>query len=130
MSFVIINGKQVETLDFESDYPDFFEPKPISPKKNKLFADNSGNIHFEVEELESKPIIKNNDSILGKRKLADAFGNEYGDQDRYGQEINDDFFNTNIGHGVSQKKEEPIYCEEILDWCYKYLAFKNLSTSK
>ena len=41
-------------------------------------------------------------NILGKQKLADAFGEEiYNDQDRYGQDIPADFFNTNVGHGVT-----------------------------
>ena len=85
MSFTIINGKQVETLDF----PDFFEPKPKSYKKNILFADNAGNIHFEIEEL-------NIESILGKRKFCEE------DDERYGQHIGVDFFKTNIGHNVIQ----------------------------
>jgi len=40
-----------------------------------------------------------NHSILGKRKLVDAFGEEiYNDKDRYGQEIPPDFFKNNVGH--------------------------------
>jgi hypothetical protein len=86
----------------EEFYPGFFEPKPVSPKK--LYADNSGNIH-----IRRKPVIKRRPeiqlsepvSILGKRKLADAFGEEiYNDQDRYGQDIPADFFKNNIGHGA------------------------------
>jgi len=130
MSFTIINGRKVETLDLylnsDSDYPDFFEPKPVSPKKNILFADNKGNIRFDIEELSTEPPIENIDSVLGKRKFMDAFGEGYDDLDRYGQPISDDFFKTNMGHSVFQKREEPIDTEEILDWCYKYLASKNL----
>lgn len=45
------------------------------------------------------PQPKNN--VLGKRKLADAFGEEIcNDKIRYGQDIPDDFFKTNVGHGV------------------------------
>lgn len=87
-------------------YPDFFEPKPVSPKRqsNTLFADNSGNIHIRRKPVIRRiPDIKLSEpvSILGKRKLADAFGEEiYNDQDRYGQDIPVDFFETNVGHGV------------------------------
>jgi len=102
MSFVAI-GVVEEKEEF---YPGFFEPKPVSPKRksNTLFADNSGNIH-----IRRKPVIRRRlgillykpVSILGKRKLADAFGEEiYNDQDRYGQDIPADFFKTNVGHGV------------------------------
>ncbi len=42
-------------------------------------------------------------SILGKRKLADAFGEEiYYNKERYGQEILPNFFKYNIGHGVKK----------------------------
>lgn len=116
MSFTIINGREVELLEPEKEelYPDFFEPKPVSPsrKSNILFADNSGNIRMTFQEKNiKKPVIKRRPgpiveqvSILGKRKLVDAFGEEiYNDQDRYGQEIPPDFFDTNIGHGVFNK---------------------------
>ena len=91
----------------EKLYPDFFEPKPVSPKRNycnTLFTDNSGNIH-----IRRKPVIIRRPGIslykpvriLGKRKLANAFGQQiYNDKDRYGQDIPVDFFKTNIGHGV------------------------------
>jgi hypothetical protein len=107
MSFTIINGRQVETLDCEwsrenyNNHPDFFEPKPVSPKNKKtvLFSGNQDNIKFHFHE-EVKFVIK---SILGKRKLCDAFGFEYsGDEERYGQIISDNFFNTNVGHNVVQ----------------------------
>jgi hypothetical protein len=43
----------------------------------------------------------NKKNVLGKRKLADAFGEEiFNDKDRYGQDIPDNFFKTNVGHGV------------------------------
>ena len=107
MSFL---GREVELLEPEKEelYADFFEPKPVSPKK-VLFADNSGNIHMTCQEKTlKKPIIRRRPgpiieqvSILGKRKLVEAFGEEiYNDKDRYGQDIPADFFKTNIGHGV------------------------------
>ena len=96
MSFVV---KKFELLQPEKEelYPDFFEPKSVSPKK--FYADNRGNIY-----IRRKPLIKRRPehvSILGKRKLAHAFGLKiYNDKDRYGQDIPADFFNTNVGHGV------------------------------
>lgn len=119
MSFTIINGKLVETLDSDSDSDYLSEEVNM----RKLFVDNAGNIHFHVGEKEEIH------SFLGKRKLRDAFGFNYGDKERYGQDITNDFFATNIGHGVIQKKnkEENIDYEEILNWCYKYLASKNLN---
>ena len=149
MSFRIINGRQIEVLD----EPDFFEPKPLTPKRNNvLFADNSGNIHIqrsfeEQENIKRKPVIKRKIikgdlySILGKRKIQDAFGSGMHDEERYGREIPPDFFKTNIGHGVyqnpkgsparqtlqihsSSKNIPPAQEAEIIDWCYKYLASK------
>lgn len=137
MSFA---GKEVELLEPEKEdfYPDLSEPRPISPKhkghkgtgvsrnSNILFSDNNGNIHMTFQEKTlKKPVIKRRPgpiieeiSILGTRKLAEAFGEGiYNDKERYGQDIPTDFFKTNIGHGV--------YTEiEIIDWCYKYLATK------
>lgn len=86
--------------------------KTVVPKKKSdiLFADNSGNVHMTFQEFRRKPVIKRRTddvrlyeqvNILGKRKLVEAFGEEiYNDKDRYGQDIPDDFFKTNIGHGV------------------------------
>jgi hypothetical protein len=161
MSFRVINGREIELLDEPdffgeasnsskgSSGPDFtavaldpwFEPKPVSPKRNNvLFADNSGNIHIKIEERENikrKPVIKrkiikgNLSSILGKRKIQDAFGSGMHDEERYGREIPPDFFKTNIGHGVypnqmhsSSKNIPPAQEAEIIDWCYKYLQSK------
>ena len=162
MSFNIVNGRQIEILD---DYPGFFEPKPVSPKRKStqpLFVDLSGNIHIQIHEHIRKPIIKRRfgyplqnykmQSILGKRKLEDAFGSGVNDSERYGQEISNDFFEKNVGHGVrpdfsvNQKPpfinvpintatntpvnspaNVPAYDEaEILEWCAKYLASKRL----
>jgi len=112
-----MNGKIVETLDWREKWPEFFEPKPVSPhvkkKKNVLFADNQGNIQKSL----GKTI--DSESILGKRKLTDAFNVDYcGDEERYGHIIRDDFFTTNIGHNVIQE------FDEMLHWCYQYLASK------
>lgn len=110
-----MNGRIVETLDSQhlrEKLPAFFEPKPVSSaiknKKNVLFSDNQGNIQFNIKE-----------SILGKRKLSDAFDVDYcADEERYGHIIRDDFFTTNIGHNVIQE------FDEMLQWCYQYLASK------
>jgi hypothetical protein len=60
-------------------------------------------------------------SNLGKRKMdMDTLNKE-----RYGQDIPDDFFKTNIGHNVYGDKFH-LNEAEILDWCYKYLASKNI----
>ena len=79
-------------------------------------------------------------SILGKRKLQEAFGFGTHDKERYEQESEPDFFVNNVGHGVysnpkgsqdrmtqgtafsipTTKYDE----DEIIDWCYKYLASK------
>lgn len=149
MSFVTINGRQIEILEpaREENYPEFFEPKPVSPKRksNTLFADNSGNIHINFQEMRRKPVIKRRPemylpetiSILGKRKYGDAFVEDTFDDERYGQHIYNGYFVFNSGHGVfnkplnrdhnnyifdeSKKESDP---EEILTWCYKYLADK------
>ena len=86
-----------------------------------------------------KPVIKRRDDInipdeipsdLGKRNLVHSFSVEiYNDKERYGQDIPADFFNTNIGHNVYEEKyhlNENLNEAEILDWCYKYLASKNI----
>jgi hypothetical protein len=89
----------------------------------------------QLEELdEFKPV-----SILGKRNFNDAFEYKTFDDSRYGQHIDANFFEANIGHCVSQKvssekdierkddvkifsnKEE----QDILQWCQNYLASKN-----
>lgn len=130
--------KELELLEPEKEqfYTDFFEPNPVSHKRksNILFADNIGNIH--MTKTLKKPIIKQNirrklnafrfgpiyeqATVLGNRKLLEAFGEEiYNDKERYGQDIPSDFFKTNIGHAVVSIDEN-----EIIDWCYKYLASK------
>ena len=67
------------------------------PDNSKLVADNEGNIF----RTKPKPVIRRLPSILGKRKIVDAFGVEiYDDKYRYGQSINDDFFVDHVGHNV------------------------------
>ena len=122
------------------DRMEFFEPATISSQKNMhkcMFADMDGNIH--IEEKRRKPIIikrtptLDNDIELifmkGKRKLTEAFGINNQDEERYGQEISDDFFKNNTGHSVVNR--EKFYSvdlgndeNEIIEWCYKYLASK------
>jgi hypothetical protein len=111
-------GQIIEELD---DYrPLFMSPKPVSPKR-KVSSD------------------KNIVSILGKRKFNDAFNATTFDDSRYGQHIDIDFFNKNVGHSVSQKlsyekvieRKDNVkiysYQEEldILQWCQNYLASKS-----
>ena len=80
----------------------------------------------QVEQLDDfKPI-----TILGKRKFNDAFHEKTFDDSRYGQHIDTDFFNKNVGHSVIERKENVknySYQEEedILQWCQNYLASKN-----
>ena len=151
--FVLLNskGKQIEDLidvDFDTDVsnqpydysspvkddecrPGFFTPPPVSPKK-PIFG-FQGPIKLR-RETNWRAL-----SILGKRKFHEAFDSE--DDERYGQHIGADFFVKNVGHGVSpldeswdeyihqegrrecdsESKYDP---EEVLNWCYNYLADK------
>lgn len=59
--------------------PTFFEPTPVPA-----------------------PVV----SILGKRKMEEAFGRGTNDDARYGREIPPDFFNTNHGHIVFSSARE------------------------
>lgn len=84
--------------------PDFFEPKPVLE-----------NIHIKFEERR-KPVLKRRhdfiehvDSILGKRKIEEAFGRGTNDRARYGQEIPPDFFKNNYGHPVYPSREYYTY---------------------
>ena len=43
-----------------------------------------------------------NDLLSKKRRYADAFGERNYEMERYGQEIDNDFFETNVGHAVKQ----------------------------
>lgn len=109
MSTKIVNGKCIEVLSdddepetftfgYNSDTfgynPGFFEPKPVSPKTQST----------DYKPTKSKFVFGKRDSILGKRKADEAFGPDSYDEDRYGQNIPNDYFKNNIGHGV---KNEP-----------------------
>ena len=104
MSTKIVNGKCIEVLSDDDEpetftfgysnatfdhFPGFFEPKPVSPK---------------TQSTKSKFVFGKRNSILGKRKADEAFGPDSYDEDRYGQNINNEYFKNNIGHGV---KNEP-----------------------
>jgi hypothetical protein len=79
----------------EELFPDYYCD---SKKINILFADNNGIIYISFKKKKSESCIP---SRLGKRKLVDAFGKDiYNDKDRYSQDIPDDFFKCNMGHGV------------------------------
>ena len=41
-------------------------------------------------------------SVSKKRRYVDAFGERDYEMERYGQEIDNQFFETNVGHGVKQ----------------------------
>ncbi len=109
MSTKIVNGKCIEVLSDDDEpetyifgysnatfnhYPGFFEPKPVSPKTQST----------DFKAFKSKFVFGKRDSILGKRKADEAFGPNSYDEDRYGQNINNEYFKNNIGHGV---KNEP-----------------------
>jgi len=131
MSFVIVNGRIIETLD-----SDVFSPfhQGESPKKNVLFADQEGNIKFNIEELNADDDDGGKKvSILGKRKACDEFG---GDYERYGRVIGEDYFVNNMGHGVdtsnilhedASSEEKNNDLEDLLNWCYKYLNSKGIN---
>ena len=131
----------------DSERPAFMTPEPVSPKKFTGFVFGSNKNAFPP-----KPVLRRQSkvlSILGKRKFGDGF--EDNDDERYGQHIGDKFFKINVGHAVrpaspnpdnwedqswneyvqkegrrerdSESKYDP---EEIMQWCFKYLAEKNI----
>ena len=146
--FILLNskGREIEDLfdieienqpyDYSSpiERPDFFTPAPVSPKKFVFGPNFPG--PFKMRRETNWRCV----SILGKRKHNDAFEDE-SDDERYGQHIGQDFFAINVGHGVlpkddswdeyirqegrrerdSESKYDP---EEVLNWCYQYLAEK------
>lgn len=101
--------------------PDFMSPKPISPKR----------------KLE----------MTSKRTFSEAFEDDQ-EEEHYGQKIGDKFFDSNIGHGVSQAAVDSVIedfrvdfnnilrrerdCEskydikEIVEWCDFYRNNRNL----
>ena len=125
----------------DSERPAFMTPEPVSPKKFTGFVFGSNKNAFPP-----KPVLRRQSkvsSVLGKRKFEDN------DDERYGQHIGDKFFKFNVGHAVrpasptpdnwedqswneyvqkegrrerdSESKYDP---EEIMQWCFKYLAEK------
>jgi hypothetical protein len=106
MSFTIVNGRRVESLDSDlnSDLNSDSDSLVSDYKSKILFADNTGNICFKIEELDEQPSSFKKTNTLGKRKLTDAFGEDYCDEERYGQVVGDKFFENNIGHNVVQER--------------------------
>jgi len=91
-----MHNKYIKMSQAAEYYPEFFEPKPISPRRKP-----SEKKTLIIRKRASNEIIIDIVPILGKRKLSEAFGLEiYNDTERYGQEIPSDFFVTNVGHGV------------------------------
>jgi hypothetical protein len=104
--------------------PDFMTPKPVSPKRLRK------------------------ESILGKRKYGHSFATESYEEERYGQQIDNQFFQNNVGHNVVQEaaagaiddframldalfpagKQPPesLGASDIIEWCEFYLKNKNL----
>jgi len=118
------------------EHPEFFEPKPVSPKKmnanSVFFVESSGNIHIKFQgfqPIRRKYVLRRRPdynfpivSVLGKRTVEDAFGLGTNDEERYGQKIPPEFFNTNIGHNVIIKNDlvnSPIN-KKINYWREKY----------
>jgi hypothetical protein len=52
--------------------------------------------------LDKQKETPNDSSVSKKRTYADAFGERNYEMERYGQEIDNDFFETNVGHDVRQ----------------------------
>ena len=66
-----------------------------------------------------------------KRKLNTAFGEGMHDSERYGREIEPNYFLINMGHNVIQNENATDYPnygneteDELIDWCKKYLEIK------
>jgi hypothetical protein len=89
----------------EERRPDFMSPRPRSPKKNIV-------------------------SIISKRKFENAFDINTFDDERYGQNIQKDYFRHSIGHNVSYEPSQEIVINsiyninDIIIWFNKYLASK------
>ena len=68
---------------------------------NTTITSNNSNIKIYIKKRLVDDDSINLCSILGKRKLVDAFGLEiYNEKERYGQDIPTDFFTLNSGHGI------------------------------
>jgi hypothetical protein len=132
----------------DAQRPSFMTPKPVSPKKATfVFGSN-----FPPPPELVRQTNCDCGSILGKRKSNFRFEDNF-DDERYGQHIGADFFKSNVGHAVrppspnpdkwedpdrewneyiqkegrrerdSESKYDP---EEVMQWCFKYLAEKNI----
>lgn len=132
----------------DAERPEFMTPEPVSPKKPIFgFTPNYEGPYKLRRETNWRAL-----STLGKRKFNEAFDSE-DDDERYGQHIGADFFTINVGHAVrpasptpdkwedpdrewneyvqkegrrerdSESKYDP---EEVINWCFKYLAEKNI----
>jgi hypothetical protein len=60
-------------------------------------------MEIERNELEKEALNVNTSVNKKKRSYIDAFGEREYDKERYGQEIDEDFFEINVGHGVYTK---------------------------
>jgi hypothetical protein len=72
--------------------------------RNTSNNNNNNNNNTSIKIYIKKRLVDDDTivvSSLCKRKLVDAFGAEiYNEKERYGQEIPDDFFILNSGHGI------------------------------
>lgn len=108
--------------------------KEVEPVSRANLDNGVKNKKVIIKKRPDINILDEVSSDLGKRKITLSFGPQiYNDKERYGQDIPPDFFNTNIGHGVTNINEAEFVNEveivdeaEILDWCYKYLASKKI----
>lgn len=60
-------------------------------------------MEIERNKLEKEALNVNISVNNKKRSYIDAFGEREYDKERYGQEIDEDFFEINVGHGVYPK---------------------------
>ena len=74
--------------------PEFMTPKP-------RFLKRASKVGAQVQEERNIP------SVLCKRKYGEEFGDSFEDQ-RYNQHINEQFFQSNIGHGVVAPVLDPV----------------------
>jgi hypothetical protein len=56
-----------------------------------------------METEKANTVVLKTTTNQKKRTYVDAFGEREYEKERYGQEIDDDFFETNVGHGVFPK---------------------------
>ena len=70
--------------------------QPVSKPKFKPKVKPKFKPKFKIKMPQQTPLEK----TLGKRKYAESFDPSTFDDDRYGQHISADFFDTHTGHGV------------------------------